>query len=70
VVDTLSLLLRGLEINNLRKFGLVIFLISKAKFFRIAELLSKILTQLSGKRARQMRRLFFAKALTTILKNI
>ena len=56
--------IRDLEIDKLRVFEAVIFLTGKAKFFRTAALLSKILTQLVGKRTSQMRSLLFAKSLS------
>jgi Papain family cysteine protease len=59
-----------LEINKVRKFDAVIFSFSKAKIFSIAELRSKFLTQLKGKRTSQMRRLLFSKALNSNTKRI
>ena len=46
------------------------FTISKAKFIRIAVLLSKILTQLNGKRAIKMRWLLVTKFLVRQVENI
>jgi len=63
-------LLRELVINKLRKFYAVIFTISKAKFIRIAALLSKILTQLNEKRAIKMRWLLVTKFLVRQVENI
>ena len=63
-------MLRELAINKLRKFYAAIFTISKAKFIRIAALLSKILTQLNGKRAIKMRWLLVTKFLVRQVENI
>ena len=63
-------MLRELVINKLRKFNAAIFTISKAKFIRIAVLLSKILTQLNGKRAIKMRWLLVTKFLVRQVENI
>ena len=59
--------IRELAIDKLCKFEAVIFSNGKAKFFRIAALLSKILRQLVGKRISQMRRLLITKSLTLFL---
>ena len=55
-------MIRGLEKNKLRKFGLGIFFFSKAKNAGDAAHQRVFLTQQKMKRTSQMRRLFFSKA--------